>query len=117
MCTHGRSLFPQVITSFGQGRRVSRASYQSLVPLLMLPPLPRGMGGSIRSYGLVSTVGRAPPPGVAGASVAFPLVVSNLISGPLGPSGGRHHCLAPRVLTPLVLRLYGGPCPLLPWRA
>ena len=32
MYTHGGSSFPRVITPFGQGRRVSRASYQSLVP-------------------------------------------------------------------------------------
>ena len=46
-----------------------------------------------------------------------PLVDSNLISGPLGPSWGCHHCLAPHVPTPLVLRLSGGPCPRLSWRA
>ena len=32
MCTHSGSSFPRVITPFGQGRRVSRAPSQSLVP-------------------------------------------------------------------------------------
>ena len=43
-----------------------------------------------------------------------PPVVSSLISGSLGPSGGHHHSLAPHVLTPLGLRLASGPCPGLP---
>ena len=44
MCTHGGSLFPQVITPFGQCRRVSCAPSQSLVPRsgsLFLIPDPR----------------------------------------------------------------------------
>ena len=32
MYTDGGSLFPRAVTLFGQGRRVSRASFQSLVP-------------------------------------------------------------------------------------
>ena len=44
MYTHGGSSFPRVVTPFGQGRRVSRASYQSLVPRSgssFLIPVPR----------------------------------------------------------------------------
>ena len=32
MYTHGGSSFPRAVKLFGQGRRVSRASFQSLVP-------------------------------------------------------------------------------------
>ena len=32
MYTHGGSSFPRAVTLFGQGRRVSYASFQSLVP-------------------------------------------------------------------------------------
>ena len=77
----------------------------------MLPPLPGRMVGSIVPTDWFLR------PGAAGVSAVFPLVDSNLISGPLGPSWGCHHCLAARVTTPLVLRLSGGPCPCLSWRA
>ena len=44
MYTHGGFSFPRAVTLFGQGRRVSRASFQSLVPRSgssFLVPVPR----------------------------------------------------------------------------
>ena len=84
----------------------------------MLPPPTGEMGWSIASTAL--TAGRAPPPGLASASVPPPFSPSLLIPAlSLARSacfGGCHHHSAPRVLSPRVPRPPGGLCPRLSWR-
>ena len=84
----------------------------------MLPPPTGEMGWSIASTDLIAR--RAPPPGLAGASVPPPFSLSLLIPTlSLARSarlGGCHHYSAPRVLPPWVPIPPGGSCPCLSWR-
>ena len=84
----------------------------------MLPPPTGEMGWSIASTAL--TAGRAPPPGLADASVPPPFSPSLLIPAlSLARSarfGGCHHHSAPRVLPPRVPRPPGSSCPRLSCR-
>ena len=48
---------------------------------------------------------------------SFSLLIPTLSLALSTPLGGCHHCLAPRILPPLVTRPSGGPCPRPSWRA